>query len=59
MAFERRGKVTLVFMWVGMRGGGGWWVVGWLVVGDVGGVVLVVVVFSRVLSSFNVVLGGW
>jgi len=51
--------VTLMVMWVGMRvvvGGGwlgGWWLV---VVGDdVGDVV----VFSRVLSSFNVVLGGW
>ena len=41
---------------------GGWWVVGgwvvgWLVV--VGDDVGDVVVFSRVLSSFNVVLGGW
>jgi hypothetical protein len=33
VAFERRGKVTLVFMWVGMRVVGGWWVVGWLMVG--------------------------
>jgi hypothetical protein len=57
VAFERRGKVTLVFMWVGMRVVGGWWVVGWLVV--VGDDVGDVVVFSRVLSSFNVVLGGW
>ena len=57
MAVERRGKVTLMFMWVGMRVVGGWWVVGWLVV--VGDDVGDVVVFSRVLSSFNVVLGGW
>ena len=53
MAFERRGKVTMVFFV-----GGGWWLVGgrwwWLVVVG-GGDVLV---FSRVLS-FNVVLGGW
>ena len=45
MAFERRGKVTMVFFV------GGWW---WLVVVGGGGVL----VFSRVLS-FNVCLGGW